>query len=74
MRRCSTPEARAADALSKSEYERFKEILPDMGEYPREIPVAIRSWIENPRPDMDLGRRIVMELKYWGADVVEMLL
>ena len=71
--RCSTPEARAADALSKSEYKRFTEFLPGMEKHPRRIPVAIRSWVENPRPDTDLGRRIVLELKYWGADVIEML-
>ena len=71
--RCSTPEARAADALSKSEYDQFRQILPDMEEIPRRIPVAIKSWLENPRPDADLGRRIVLELKFWGADVIDML-
>ena len=71
VRRCSTVPAKAADALSKSNFNQFKEMVPSAEDSPREIPVAIRSWLENPRSDSDLGRRIVLELKYWGVDVLD---
>ena len=71
VRRCSTGSAKAADALSKSNYRLFRELVPGAEEYPRVIPVAVRSWLADPKPDMDLGRRIVLELKYWGVDVLD---
>ena len=73
VRRCSTVAAKAADALSKSDYNKFRELVPESDPYPRVIPAAVKSWLANPRPDSDLGRRIVLELKYWGADVLDMM-
>ena len=60
-----------ADALSKSNYKLFKELILDSEEYPRVVLVAVRAWWVDPEPDMDLGRRIVLELKYWEVDVIE---
>ena len=66
-----TVPARAADALSKSNYDLFRQLVPDSEEMPRVIPEAIKSWLADPKPDPDLGRRIVLELKYWGVDVLD---
>ena len=71
VKRCSTVPARAADALSKSNYKVFKELVPDSEDLPRVVPVAVKAWLADPKPDADLGRRIVMELKYWGVDVLD---
>ena len=60
-----------ADALLKTNYKLFKELILDSEEYPRVVLVAVRAWWVDPKPDMDLGRRIVLELKYWEVDVIE---
>ena len=49
----------------------FKRLIPDAEELPRMVPEAIKSWLADPKPDPDLGRRIVLELKYWGVDVLD---
>ena len=46
-------------------------MIPGAEELPRVIPVAVRSWLADPRPDLDLGRRSVLELKYGGVDVLD---
>ena len=71
VRRCSTVPAKAADALSKSNYKLFKELVPESEEFPRVIPLSVKSWLADPKPDLDLGRKIVLELKYWGVEVLE---
>ena len=70
MRRCSTIPAKAADALSKSNYKLFKELIPGSEDYPKVIPVVVKSWMADPKPDLDLGRSIGLELKYKGVDVL----
>ena len=57
--------------LSKSNYKLFMELAPDSEDYPRVIPVAVKSWLADPKPDLDFGRKIVLELKYMGVDVLD---
>ena len=67
--RCSTTEAKAADALSKAAYYKFRELVPTSERLPRAIPRTVKAWIENPTVDRDLGRKIVRELEVNGVDV-----
>lgn len=39
------------------------------GVFPRPILRAVLWWINNPMPDDDLGRNVVLELKANGVDV-----
>ena len=68
--RCSTPLADMADALSKAAFGRFwilaKTAAPALDLLPMEIPRALKSWIENPTPDFDLGRKILEEISLQG--------
>ena len=70
VERCSTREAKGADALSKSDYKRFRELFPEADVLPRPIPRAVLWWINNPSPDDDFGRKVVLELKANGVDVL----
>ena len=54
VERCSTREAKGADALSKSDYKRFRELFPEADVFPRPIPRAVLWWINNPSPDDNL--------------------
>ena len=47
--------------VSKSNYDLFRELVPEAEEIPRVIPEAIKSWMQDPKPDHDLGRRITLE-------------
>lgn len=67
--RCSTTEAKAADALSKAAYYKFRELMPTSGKLPKAIPRTVKAWIENPVVDRDLGRKIVRELMIEGVEV-----
>ena len=59
-----TVPARAADALSKSNYDLFRQLVPDSEEMPRVIPEAIKSWLADPKPDPDLGGGL-----YWSSSI-----
>ena len=67
--RCSTTETKAADALSKAAYYKFRELIPTSEKLPRVIPRTVRAWIENPVVDRDLGRKIVREMIVEGVQV-----
>ena len=67
--RCSTTETKAADALSKAAYYKFRELIPTSEKLPRVIPETVRAWIENPVVDRDLGRKIVREMEVKGVSV-----
>ena len=60
--RCSTPEADAADALSKSDMDRFFDLVPEADLEPRQVPGALLKWLEDPLPDRRLGHRILKQL------------
>jgi hypothetical protein len=59
---CSTPEADAADALSKSDMDRFFDLVPEADLEPRQVPGALLKWLEDPLPDRRLGHRILKQL------------
>ena len=65
--RCSTVKAEAADAISKNDTERFRRLCPNSEYRGRPIPVTIRNWIKKPVVDMELGKKIVVELASKGV-------
>ena len=61
--RMSGPGERAADALSKGDFERAWEDIGKVKESrARRVPRVIQDWIQDPVPDPDLGKRILQEL------------
>ena len=69
VKRCSTTEAKAADALSKAAYYKFRELMPNSENLPRPIPRTVRAWIQNPTVDHELGRKIARELEIDGNNI-----
>ena len=67
--RCSSKETEAADALSKCDYDRFSANLPGADPLPRQVPRTLLQWMEDPRPDRELGGRLLEEL----SQTVEMM-
>ena len=45
VRRCSTPQANAADVLAKSDFASFRQLIPNAEVFPREVPRTVRTWI-----------------------------
>ena len=66
IRRCSTDSAVAADALSKSNWCKFYEMVPGHDLNPRPVPRSFAMWLDHPEVDRNLGPKIVEELKTWG--------
>ena len=69
--RCSSPLARMADALSKSDMNRFWGVSAEFGGFglpwePLPVPRALLHWLRHPRQDFDLGRRLLSELAASG--------
>ena len=62
IRRCSNVEAKAADALSKSDFSFFRKLMPGANPGPQRVPVALLKWINNPQPDRFLGLKILAEM------------
>ena len=62
IRRCSNDEAKAADALSKSDFGFFRKLMPKARPGPERIPLALSLWINDPKPDRFLGLRILTEM------------
>jgi hypothetical protein len=64
--RCSNQGARMADALSKAEFKKFREMGrssgTEMQTEPAWVPRSILRWLQDPRPDDDLGKKILEEL------------
>ena len=67
--RCSSMETEAADALSKCDAERFSFYMPDQEPMPRKVPQTLIKWMADPKPDRDLGDRILEEM----AETTELL-
>ena len=59
---CSNVEAVIADALSKADFKRFYELMPNRKLNPARIPVALLEWINDPREDTKLGKKILQEM------------
>ena len=66
IRRCSTPGAVMADALSQGDFRRFRAAAAAVGvtpdAVPAAVPVALRRWLARPVPDDELGQRILAEM------------
>ena len=61
--RCTDRWSEAADALSKNDQERIRrEMGNNLERRKRMLPRALKTYIDNPIPDMDLGLRIAMEV------------
>ena len=60
--RCSNVEAVIADCLSKADFKRFYELMPNRKLNPAKIPVALLEWINDPREDTKLGQKILREM------------
>ena len=68
--RCESHGAKAADALSKSDFKRFRQLVPDCEAGPRWVPVSFLRWLSRPTQDSRLGLKVVKELQKRGVDVV----
>ena len=42
--------------------------------FPRPIPRVVTTWIQKPRVDLDLGLKIVLELKAMGHNVYDSMI
>ena len=65
--RCSDPGSQMADALSKAEFDKFKEVSHghgyEMNSGKAVVPEVLIEWIYNPKYDATLGNRILAEMK-----------
>ena len=68
--RCSTSNASAADALSKSDFRRFRALVPGAEQLPRKVPESFLFWLKAPTEDQELGKKVVDELRRDGVPVV----
>ena len=62
IRRCSNDQAKAADALSKSDFSFFRKLMPKANPGPQRVPLALSKWIQNPEPDRFLGLKLLLEM------------
>jgi hypothetical protein len=60
--RCSTEGSRAADAISKGDFIKFRRIKPRSTLDPAPVPRSLTEWVRNPVEDMDLGKKLLGEL------------
>ena len=71
IRRCSSPGAVMADALSQGDFRRFRAAAAEGGVRPAVLPAvvprAIGRWLARPVPDDDLGERILREMAAAGT-------
>ena len=63
----------AADALSKSDFKRFFSTIPEADDLPRKVPRSFLMWLSDPTEDMELGKKVVVELQKEGVDVVPIM-
>ena len=68
--RCSTPEATAADCLSKGDWDEFFRLCPMSPPGPARIPRTLLRWLQAPRVDLSLGSAIADELWKMGQEVL----
>ena len=72
--RCSSPGAVLADLVSKARFAEFRERCSswgmDMGAAPASVLTVLLEWVCLPRPDDDLGHRILQHLAGQGVQVL----
>ena len=75
--RCSTAWAEMPDALSKAHFRRFWDLARreclDLPPDPARVPTELLRWLQSPRPDWDLGSRLLRGLGALGEDVLSLL-
>ena len=62
IKRCSNAEASAADAVSKADWSRLRQLMPRATPGPAKIPTALVNWVNNPVADRNLGENILREM------------
>ena len=62
INRCSKPEAIIEDCISKFNYFEMRSIMPLSETFPRRAPAALINWVRDPKPDRDLGEKILNEM------------
>jgi hypothetical protein len=64
--RCSSTGPLLADALSKADFVKFRDVAREsdweLQLEPAKVPVSVLKWIENPVVDDDLGDKILVEI------------
>ena len=62
IERCSNKGAIIADLLSKAAFKEFYELMPERKIEPAWIPRELLLWIQDPKEDMQLGKKILNEM------------
>ena len=60
--RCSDTGSVIADCLSKADFGRFYQLMPNRNTNPSKIPLPLLQWIHNPKEDTKLGKKILQEM------------
>ena len=60
--RCSDDFTVVADAISKADFGTMNRLMPGLNDAPCWVPRTLLSWINDPREDTGLGRRILAEM------------
>ena len=60
--RCSGQGEVAADALSKGNWGAAWDAMPSKNTDPGRIPVALLKWINDPVPDLSLGKKALSDM------------
>ena len=60
--RCSDRNTQIADAISKADWRKLDDLMWWRNIEPCRIPVALLQWINDPREDLNLGRKILEEM------------
>ena len=62
IKRCSNVQASAADAISKAEWRRFRQLMPGATPEPAKVPLTLLCWVQNHVEDCTLGEKILREM------------
>ena len=71
IKRCSSLQTEAADALSKGDWARAWSSMPGKDVDPKRIPRVLLRWIANPTPDLCLGEKIAEEMSTYTEMLYE---
>ena len=60
--RCSDTGSVVADCLSKADFAGFYQLMPNRNTNPSKLPLALLQWINDPKEDTKLGKKILKEM------------
>ena len=60
----------AADALSKAGFGMFYSLMPGKNTEPSWVPRTILRWLRDPKDDLDLGKKILLEMFVYSDVIV----